>query len=70
MPKEQDLAVLQKWIVAKVRGQVKNGLVVDRLKRFLSGEIKELRIPMEVVLNDDTRKIVERPPAHVLDEKL
>lgn len=65
-----DVSVAQKWIVARVRGQVKNGIVVDRIKRFLAGEIKELRIPMEVVLNDEARKVIEHPPAHLLDEKL
>lgn len=53
-----EVELLQRWVVLNVRDRVKSAIVVERLRRFANGEIGELRIPMEIVLNDETRRAV------------
>lgn len=69
MPNES-VELVQKWILRQVRGMVKNGLVVDRVKRFVSGEIEQLEIPLTIRLNEEVRKAIRSAGSRLSEEQL
>lgn len=67
-PDTREMVLVKKWVLTKARQIVKSGVVSDRIRRFVNGEIKDLRIPVEIVLNDGVREAIRKNGA-VLDEE-